>query len=348
MGKDATLRNLGKPRARFYLFFVLFMGALFFTFFINIALGSLHIPLDEVKNVLFYPGKGNSVYQTIIWKIRLPRSLATILGGAALSVSGLLFQVFFRNPLAGPFVLGVSSGASLFVALATLTCATLGFPTIYPLFLFLTAFLGSLISMVLVLSFAPKVKSVVTLLLIGLMISYFCSAISSALMAFAEKERVHGFVLWMMGSFSNFRWDEVLILGVVGVPLLLGAFLTSKPLNAFLLGENYARSMGVNLKLLRIIIVLLASLLAALITAFAGPVAFIGLAVPHIARLSLRTSDSKVLIPGVILLGAVATGFCDLAARLIFSPIELPISAVTSFFGAPIVIGLLLRRRIVL
>ncbi len=334
-----------KQQIRYRFLYLLFLVMLFIFFILNIAMGSVHIPFLDTCKIVFQQQVDNEVHQAVVWKIRLPRSLATLFGGAALAAAGLLLQVFFRNPIVGPYVLGISSGATLMVALVMLTGLTAGIGGIHPFFLCLAAFAGAVGVMFIVLAVAVKVRDVVTLLVIGLMMGYLCSAVSSILIAFAEKEKVHGFVLWTFGSFSGFCWDELQILAFGGGVLLLGAFLLGKPLNAFLLGENYARSMGVNIKLFRYLIVFLSCALAGLVTAFAGPVAFIGLAVPHMARLSLGTSDNKILIPGVILLGAVVTSLCDLIARLAFSPVELPVSAVTSFFGAPIVIGLLLKRR---
>jgi len=271
--------------------------------------------------------------------------LAAIFGGAALAVSGLLLQIFFRNPIVDPYVLGVSSGATLIVATLMLTGFTMGIGAVPPFFLSFAALAGALGVMMLIVAISSRVKHVVTLLVIGLMIGYLCSAVSNILVAFAEKENLHNFVLWTLGSFSGFGWDKVAILATAGGALLGAAYLLCKPLNALLLGEDYARSMGVNIKKLRMVIVLISSALTALVTAFAGPVAFIGLAGPHLARLTLGTSDNKILIPATILLGAMVTTLCDLLARITFSPVELPISAVTSLIGAPIVIGLLIRRR---
>lgn len=323
----------------------LLLGFLLFLFFIlNITLGSVQIPFGEVCKIFFHR-EVNQIYHAILWKIRFPRALAAVFGGAALATSGLLLQIFFRNPIVDPYVLGVSSGATLIVALLMLTGLALEMGAAPPFLLSTGALAGALGVAILVVAVASRVKSVVTLLVVGLMIGYLCSAGSRILIAFAEKENLHGFILWTLGSFSGFCWDEVAILGIGGGILLVAAYLFCKPLNALLLGENYAQSMGVNIKMLRIGIVLFSSALTALVTAFAGPVAFIGLAGPHLARLTLGSSDNKLLIPATILLGALVTTLCDLVARTAFSPVELPVSAVTSLFGAPIVIGLLLKRR---
>lgn len=323
---------------------VLFGFLLVFSLILSIALGSVSIPLKDLCQVLFGQGN-NSVDKTVIWDIRLPRALAAVFGGAALAVSGLLLQIFFRNPIVDPYVLGVSSGATLVVALFMLTGLSMGMGSVSPFFLTVAALIGALGVVVLVMTIANRVKNVVTLLVIGLMIGYFCSAVVNILMTFAEKENLHNFILWTLGSFSGFGWVEVEILALAGGALLGAAYLLCKPLNALLLGEDYAQSMGVNIKKLRISTVLISSALTALVTAFAGPVAFIGLASPHLARLMLGTSDNKILIPATILLGATVTTLCDLLARISFSPVELPISAVTSLLGAPIVISLLMKRR---
>ena len=256
-----------------------------------------------------------------------------------------MLQVFFRNPIVGPYVLGISSGATLAVGLVMLGGLSMGLSAIHPFFLSLAAFCGALGVMVIIVATASRVKSIVTLLIIGLMMGYLCYAATSILIAFAEKEKVKGFVLWQMGSFSGFTWQELYLVILLGIPLLIGAYLMSKPLNAFLLGEDYAKTMGVNIRLFRFLIIIFSSALAGLVTAFAGPVAFIGLAIPHLARLTFGTSDNRILIPGAVLIGAIVTLLCDLVARTIFSPVELPLSAVTSLFGAPVVIGFLLKRR---
>lgn len=334
----------GSLRSKIPFFLILFGILLILCLILNIMIGSVVIPWKDLCQVLTQQ-ESDPVYNSVIWDIRLPRALAAIAGGAALAVSGLLLQIFFRNPIVDPYVLGVSSGATLVVALLMLSGYTLGITAISPFLLSGAALAGALGVVVLIVAISSRVKQLVTLLVIGLMIGYLCSAFSNILVAFAEKENLHNFVLWTLGSFSGFSWDEVGILTGAGVVLLGAAYLLCKPLNALLLGEDYAQSMGVNIKKLRIFIVLISSALTALVTAYAGPVAFIGLAGPHLARLTLGTSENKILMPATILLGAVITAFCDFLARITFSPIELPISAVTSFIGAPIVIGLLMRRR---
>lgn len=339
------LRNSVNPWLKYWLIFLAFVGLLHLIFFLSITLGSVSIALGEVARILLEGPAGKGVNTDVIWEIRLPRALGAIFGGASLATSGLLLQVFFRNPIVEPYVLGISSGATLMVAVTMLTSLSLGMTRFSPLFLSGAALTGALGVMLLVIILAARVQNVITLLVTGLMMGYLCSAITTILVALAEKERLHGFVLWTLGSFSGFTWQQVYLLVMVAVPLLAFSFFLGKPLNAFLLGENYARSMGVSIRALRVAIVVLASSLTGAVTAFAGPVAFIGLAVPHLARLLLGSSDNRILLPAVVLLGAVVTSLCDLLARSILSPVELPVSALTSFFGAPLIVSLLLKRR---
>jgi len=281
----------------------------------------------------------------VVNNIRLPRTFGGLACGAALAVAGLLLQTFFRNPIVEPYVLGISSGSTMMVALVVLGGLTLwsGFGTLAGVTL--ASLVGAMAVLFLVLLISTKIKSIVSLLVIGLMLGYACSAVTTLLQSFADKEQLHQFVMWTFGSFSGFTWTATEIMCVAVLVLVAGAFLLSKPLNAFLLGESYARSMGVNIQVFRYVLLIVSGCLTGVVTAFAGPVAFIGLAAPHIARLSLGTSDNRVLIPGCVLLGAFIAGLCDLLARMLFAPVELPISVPTAFFGAPIVIGLLLKGR---
>ncbi|MDR2351759.1 MAG: iron ABC transporter permease [Deltaproteobacteria bacterium] len=312
-------------------------------FFLNLIIGSIDYPLRDIFHVLLNPSETSNL-GIIFWKIRMPRTLACIMGGAYLAASGLLLQVYFRNPIVGPFILGISSGATLMVSLVMLTALGLKLTYVTPFLTTIAGMIGAYGVMVIVVAIAARVKSGATLLIVGLMMGYVCSAVTSILTALAEKEKIKGFVLWGMGSFSGFKLIEIKILFVVGGLLILAVYLLSKPLNAFLLGEDYASSMGVSIRRFRLFILLSASALAGLVTSMAGPVAFIGLAVPHMARLSFGTSDNRILVPGACLMGAIVTSLCDMIARMWLSPVELPISAITAFFGAPIVIGLLLKR----
>ncbi len=311
---------------------------------LNLSLGSVKMSQREMLELLFTRDSTSS-HGFILWNIRMPRLLASVLGGAYLAVSGLLLQIFFRNPIVGPFILGISSGATLVVSVIMLTSISLGFTYLAPYLTTLSALTGAYLTMAIVLIIASRVKDPITLLIIGLMMGYLCHGVTSILMAFAEQERIKGFVLWQLGSFAGFKWTEIKILSSVGGTLLLGTYLLSKPLNGLMLGEAYASSMGINIRLLRFFIILFSCALSGMVTAGAGPVAFVGLAIPHMGRLLFSTSDNKILIPGVIILGGAVTSICDLIARMAFSPVEIPISAITAFFGAPVVIFLIMRRR---
>ena len=339
------MRNFKKMNQTTVLTMLALSVLLIFSFIICVSLGSVRIGFSELIRILFQFGEVDPGMSDIVWDIRFPRTLGALLGGASLAVSGIMLQVFFKNPIVEPFILGISSGAVLFVALVVLGGVTLGFSVISPIMMVVAALLGSSIVMVIVVFFAGKVKDVVTLLVIGLMVGYLCSAFTSILIAFADKEQIQGFVIWTLGSFSGFSWASVYILMILSIPIFASLLFIVKPLNAFLMGEEYARSMGVNIKGFRIALVAITSVLASVVTAFAGPVAFIGLAVPHITRLIFKTADNKILVPGSILMGGVVTMLCDLISRTVMAPVELPISAVTSFIGAPIVIFLILKRR---
>lgn len=318
--------------------------ALVAVFWLSLNTGSVHSEMGQVWRILI-GGKAGGNLDFIISNIRLPRALAAVMGGAMLAVSGLLLQVYFRNPIVGPFVLGISSGATLMVSLVMLTTIAVGMVGIVPYLTPVAAFAGALGAMSLVMGIAAKVKQGVTLLIAGIMIGYLTSAVTSLLITFAEAERLKGFNLWQLGSFSGYTWTELGLMAGAGALLLVLVFGMSKQLNAFLLGENYAATMGVNIRRFRLALVFTSCGLASLVTATAGPVAFVGLAVPHMARLAMATSDNKLLLPATALIGALVCAACDIVARVLFAPIEAPLSAITSFFGAPVVIWLLMRNK---
>jgi iron complex transport system permease protein len=328
--------------------FLLIMLLIILTGFVgmlSISVGSVNISFANTFKILLGTDIGNKISESIILNIRLPRFLGAVIGGASLSVSGLLLQIFFKNPIVEPYVLGISSGSSLFVGLVVMGGYTFGLGSINPMMLFVGAFIGAMLIMAVVCLAAKKVKNVTTLLIIGIMAGFLCSAGTSILIAFADKEQIANFVTWTLGSFSGFAWLQVKYLLSMVVPVLIITLLMSKPLNAMLFGENYATTMGLNTKRFRIVIVVLASILTAGITAFAGPISFVGLAVPHMVRIIFRTSDNRVLIPAVIIAGALLTAICDFGARMLLSPIELPLSAITALIGAPIVVYLLMTKR---
>ena len=324
--------------------FVFLIVSLVIVFLLNISLGSVKIPISEVIEILTGKITESSNY-SIIMKIRLPRALASLAGGVCLAVSGLLLQIFFNNPIVEPYVLGISSGSMLFVGIVMLGGYSFGFRATSPMFMFLGALVGALIVMLVVVFAAAKVKNIVTLLVIGIMAGYVCSAITSILIAFATLEDIGGYTLRTMGTFSGFTWQQVRILFVTTFIFSLAAILMSKPLNAMLLGERYAESMGVGIKIFRILIVIISSVLTAVLTAFAGPISFVGLAVPHLIRLNFKTSDNRILLPASIIAGGLMTGVCDLGARMLFAPHEIPIGALTSLIGAPILVYMLVRGK---
>ncbi len=311
---------------------------------LNVFTGSVSLPASEVFAILLKPGEMLNSF--IVWKIRLPRAIAALLGGGFLAVSGLLLQVYFRNPIVGPFILGISSGATLMVSIVMLTTLTIQLHIMSPIVTTLAAICGAYGVMLVVVGIASRVKSGITLLIVGLMMGYLCHSVTAVLTALAEKQQVKGFLLWQLGSFSGFKWGEIQLLLILGGLLIGVIFLLSKPLNAMLLGEEYALSMGININRFRVLILLSACAMAGMITAMAGPVAFIGLAVPHMARMLFSTSDNRLLIPACLLLGGTVTSLCDFIARTAMSPVELPLSAITALFGAPIVISLLMKKRV--
>ena len=287
---------------------------------------------------------GSSTESRIIFSIRMPRMLLAAVLGGALAVSGFLLQTFFRNPIAGPFVLGISSGAKMVVGLVTIFLS-LYIPKVNSAVMVISAFTGSLLVALLVLVFSQKVRGMSMLLVIGIMVSYICSAVTDFCIAFAKEQDIVNLTTWGMGTFSGANWGDVGFSALICTAGVLAAWGLSKPIGAFALGEGYARSLGINIKLFRALLIILSSLLSACVTAFAGPVSFVGIAVPHIVRSVLRTSRPVLVIPASCLCGAVFCVFCDLIARTAFSPTELAIGTVTSAFGAPVVIAMMLKRR---
>lgn len=318
-------------------------------FFTNISFGSITIPFREVFNSLTGGQASKSTWEYIIINYRLPKAITAILVGMGLSVSGLLMQTLFRNPLAGPYVLGLSSGASLGVAFVILGAGLLP-PFLSTILLssygvVLASTIGSSIVLLAVLVVSQRLRDTMAILIVGLMFGSFTSAIVGVLTYFSSAEQLQKFTFWSMGNLGNLSWSSIVILTVcVGIGLLLSLF-SIKPLNALLLGENYARSLGLNFKKTRLIIIFATSILAGSITAYAGPIAFIGLAVPHIAKLVFQTSNHSVLYWSTLLLGASIMLICDVISELPGVEITLPINAVTSIIGAPVVIWLLVSKR---
>ena len=330
------------------LFFLLGVG-LIVLFFINISLGSIRIPFKDVYTSLTGGQASKSTWEYIIINYRLPKAITAVLVGMGLSISGLLMQTLFRNPLAGPYVLGLSSGASLGVAFVILGAGLL--PSFLSSVLLssygivLASTLGSSIVLLAVLLVSQRLRDTMAILIVGLMFGSFTSAIVGVLTYFSTAEQLQKFTFWSMGNLGNLSWSSLLVLSVcVGLGLLLSVF-SIKPLNALLLGENYAKSMGLNFKKTRLVIIFATSILAGSITAYAGPIAFIGLAVPHMAKLLFQTSNHSVLFWSTLIIGAAIMILCDILSEMPGMEIPLPINAVTSIIGAPVVIWLLVRKR---
>ena len=309
----------------------------------NLHAGSVTISAGEIRSILFDPGV-TGTNKNIIWSIRLPRLLSALVLGGALSVSGYLLQTFFHNPIAGPFVLGVSSGAKFTVCIAMVLFFTGGRATSSAT-LILAAFAGAMISMGFVLVISQKVHQMSMLVVCGVMIGYICSALTDFLVTFADDSNIVNLHNWSVGSFSGRSWADVGTMTLVcGLALVL-SFLMSKPIRAYQLGEVYAQNMGVPLKAFRAALILLSSILSACVTAFAGPISFVGIAVPHLMKRLFGTAEPMVLIPACFLGGSAFCLGCDLIARTAFAPTEMSISSVTAVFGAPVVIYMMLRRK---
>ncbi|MBQ8507399.1 MAG: iron ABC transporter permease [Clostridia bacterium] len=336
------MENKLRRNTRYGCVFLALVIALAAIIVLNINIGSVPISVQEIARILF-KREGDPTQMSIIWKIRLPRMLMAAILGGALSLSGFLLQTFFANPIAGPFVLGISSGAKMVVAL-TMIYFLERFRVVSSWTMVAAAFIGSLMSVGFILLLSRKLRHMAILLVAGIMIGYICSAVTDFVITFAEDSDIINLHGWSQGSFSGMSWENVgiaaIIVGITG----FAVFLLSKPIGAYQLGENYAQSMGVNIKLFRVALIALSSVLSACVTAFAGPISFVGIAVPHLVKRFLNTSKPIVVIPATFLGGAVFCMACDLIARTAFAPTELNISTVTSIFGAPVVIGMMLKR----
>ena len=335
--------NKKKRRTRVIISFVL-LGALIIVLLIwNINAGSVQLSISEIFRILFGM-EADSTAQRVIWSIRLPRITAALILGGSLSVSGFLLQTFFHNPIAGPFVLGISSGAKLTVSLCMIFLLGKGV-TAGSTVMIAAAFVGAMISMGFVLLLSRKVKSMSLLVVCGVMIGYICSALTDFLVTFADDSNIVNLHNWSMGSFSGISWENVGTMTIVcGIALIL-SFMMSKPIGAYQLGETYAQNMGVNIKAFRMALIFLSSILSACVTAFAGPVSFVGIAVPHLMKSLFGTAKPIIMIPACFLGGGVFCLFCDLIARTAFAPTEVSISSVTAVFGAPIVIYMMVRGK---
>jgi len=329
-------------------FVILFVTLVVFTF-INISLGSIYIPLKQIF-LSFLDGQvDKESWKSIVLNYRLPKAITAIIVGSGLSISGLLMQTLFRNPLAGPFVLGISSGASLGVAILILGASFLGANiTAYAFTNWgqaIAASIGAFLVLSAVMLAAVKVRNTMSILIIGLMFGSLTAAVISVLAYFSSANQLQQYLFWSFGSLGNLSWKEIIALSItffIGIALVIFII---KPLNSLLLGENYAKSLGVNVRRTRNLTLISTSLLTGVITAFSGPIAFIGLAVPHLTKLLFSTSNHKILLPAVAISGSIIMLICDSIAQLPNSEYTLPINAITSLFGAPIIIWLLVRKR---
>ncbi len=320
--------------------FAVLWAALLLLAVINVGAGSVAVSPREIMGVIFR-NQGDTV---IIRDIRLPRICAAVILGGALSLSGFLLQTFFANPIAGPFVLGISSGAKMCLALTMILLLKHGIAA-GSVVLICASFLGAMLSIGLVLAISAKTQRTPALIVGGVMIGYICSAVTDFLITFADDSNIVNLHHWSLGSMSGMSRENVVVMAAVVFPALLCAFLLSKPMSAYQLGEVYARNMGVNIRLFRAALIILSGVLSACVTAFAGPVSFVGVAVPHLIRRIFKTVKPIVMVPACFLGGAVFTLFCDLLARTVAAPSELSISSVTAVFGAPVVLLVMLRRR---
>lgn len=361
---------------RYKLAYIILAAAVLLLLAANICIGTVNIPLGDVFDILMarfwgYIGKisvfqGNghgifserfavwsagilseeaSVFEDIVMDIRFPRALAAAILGGGLALSGYLLQTFFHNPIAGPFILGISSGAKLLVAMIMVFSLSLNMK-ITSMTMIVGAFAGAMVSMSFVLLMSRLMNNMSMLIVSGVMIGYICSAVTDFVVTFADDAQIVNLHDWSKGSFSGITWDNVQVMAAVILISLVCVFMMSKPISAYQMGESYARNMGLNINLFRALLVLLSSILSACVTAFAGPVSFVGIAVPHLVKNLLNTARPILMIPACFLGGAAFCLFCDLLARVLFAPTELSISTVTAVFGAPVVIYIMIRRRV--
>ena len=332
-----------KRQGRYTAAFAILLVLVLVFLVLNVCIGSVNIPVSEIPKILFGNG-ADDVYTDIVMGIRFPRALAAAILGGGLALSGYLLQTFFHNPIAGPFTLGISSGAKLMVSLVMV--ASLGNALkLSSWLMIIAAFVGAMICMGFVILMSRVMDQMSMLIVSGVMIGYICSAMTDFVVTFADDADIVNLHNWSKGSFSGITWNNVSIMAIVTGVTLVWIFLLSKPLSAYQMGESYARNMGLNVQMFRILLVLLSSVLSACVTAFAGPVSFVGIAVPHLVKNLFGTAKPILMIPACFLGGATFCLFCDLLARTMFAPTELSISTVTAVFGAPVVIYIMIHRK---
>lgn len=338
-----------KPVTLYILLLALSIGVLFL---LNLFLGSVDIPFRSIWNILWGMDEGESViWQNIIWKSRVPQALTAMVAGAGLAVSGLQMQTVFRNPLAGPSVLGISSGASLGVAFVVLLSGSIGGMALSRLgfmgeiALTMAAIIGALSIMALIVYVSQKVHGNVTLLIIGVMIGYVANAVIGVLKFFSAEEDIRAYVIWGLGSFARVSGNQMMVFVCIMAVLLPLSFLLIKTLNLLLLGDAYARNLGLNIKRARLQVIACSGVLVAIVTAYCGPITFLGLAVPHLCRGIFRSSDHRILMPASLLAGAALALLCNLIARMPGFEGALPVNSVTALVGAPVVVSVLFKKR---
>ena len=336
---------------RHIIFLVLIFISILIFFLLNLILGTISIPLNSIWRILFKAGEESVIWQNIIWKSRFPQTITALFAGAGLSISGLQMQTVFRNPLAGPSELGISSGASLGVAFIILLSGSIAGTALSKLGFFgevaisIAAIAGAMAVMAIIIAISQRVRGNVILLIIGVMIGYIATAIIGVLKFFSNDEDVRAYVIWGLGSFSKVSGNQVYTFACIMIVLIPISFLLIKTLNLMLLGEGYARNLGLNVKRARLSVIACSCVITAIVTAYCGPIVFLGLAVPHLCRTIFMSSDHRILMPAVTLTGASLALFCNLVARMPGFEGALPINSVTALIGAPIVISVLFGKR---
>lgn len=341
------LENRKHRRYRYAIAYIALSVGVIVLFALNVCIGSVRIALPDIVRT-FAGWREDQTITRILWDIRLPRAAAVLILGGALALAGYLLQTFFNNPIAGPFVLGISSGAKMVVALVMVFL--LGNPAgeivrLTSVVMILAAFAGAMLSMGFVLVMSRRVRSMSMLVVSGVMIGYICSAVTELVVTFADDADIVNLHNWSRGSFSGMTWENVWIMAVVVIVTCVSVFMMSKPLAAYRLGDAYAQNMGVDIRLLRLCIVIFSSILSACVVAFAGPISFVGIAAPHLVKKLLGTAQPIWMIPACFLGGSVFCLFCDLLARTLLAPTELSISTVTAIFGAPVVLWVMSGRK---
>lgn len=332
-----------KRRIRYITGFAVLFGCGFLFLLLNICIGSVKIFPSEVIAIVM--GKGmNEITCTIVMQVRFPRALAALILGGGLALAGYLLQTFFHNPIAGPFVLGISSGAKMVVALTMVFALGYGV-TLNSFVLISASFMGAMLSLGFVMLISKATDRMSMLIVAGVMIGYICSAITDFIVTFADDANIVNLHNWSLGSFSGITWNNVVVISIVIFLSFIFVFLLSKPMSAYQLGESYAENLGVNMRLFRSLLVILSSILSACVTAFAGPISFVGIAVPHLMKRLFQTTKPIIMIPACFLGGGIFCLFCDLLSRVLFAPMEISVSSITALFGAPIVLVVMIKYK---